>query len=221
MLKARLITKAPANTPIATPLFFVWKKDGTRHPVIDYRKLNDITIKDSFPLPCIDEMLEHMQGSKIFSKFNLKMGYHQLHMKPRDKWKATFMTPGRPFMPTVMGFGLCNAPPFFQCWILDVLTPVINCGVEDYLDNAGSHHQTKEEHVEVNCEVLSCFRKAGIFINAKKCKFHQDKMTFLGMDISQDGFEMEQVKVEMVQDWQPPKNIRAVREFIGFCNFYR
>ena len=159
MLKAGLITKAPANTPIAAPLFFVWKKDGTRRPVIDYRKLNDITVKDSSPLPRIDEMLERMQGSKIFSKFDLKMGYHQLRMKPGDEWKATFMTPDGPFMPTVMGFGLCNAPPFFQRWISDVLAPVINRGVEDYLDDAGSHHQTKEEHVEVNREILSCFRK--------------------------------------------------------------
>ena len=76
MLRAGLITRAPANTPVAAPLFFVRKKDGTRCPVIDYRKLNDITIKDSFPLPRIDEMLERMQGAKVFSKFDLKMGYN-------------------------------------------------------------------------------------------------------------------------------------------------
>jgi hypothetical protein len=78
MLKAGLISKAPANTPVAAPFFFVWKKDGTQQPVINYWQLNDITVKDSFPLPCIDEMLERMQGSQIFSKFNLKKGYNQL-----------------------------------------------------------------------------------------------------------------------------------------------
>ncbi len=78
MLKAGLISKAPANVPTAAPFFFVWKKDGTRWPVIDYRRLNDITIKDSFPLPRIDKMLERMQGASIFSKFDLKMGYNQL-----------------------------------------------------------------------------------------------------------------------------------------------
>jgi len=80
MLRAGLISKAPPNVPTVAPFFFIWKKDGTCRPVINYQKLNDITVKDSFPLPCIDKMLECMQGSKIFSKFDLKMGYNQLHI---------------------------------------------------------------------------------------------------------------------------------------------
>ena len=114
MLKARLISKALSNTPIAAPFFFVWKKDGTRQPVINYRKLNDITIKDSYPLPQIDEMLEQMQGSEIFLKFNLKMGYNQLHIKPKDVWKMVFMTPDRPFCMNVTTFRFAGAPPYFQ-----------------------------------------------------------------------------------------------------------
>ena len=84
MLNTSMISKAPANTPLAAPFFFIWKKDGTQQPVINYWKLNDITIKDSFPLPHINKTLEHMHGTKFFSKFNLKMGYNQLSIKKED-----------------------------------------------------------------------------------------------------------------------------------------
>ena len=221
MLAGGLISKAPPNTPVAAPFFFVWKKDGTRRPVIDYRKLNDITMKDSYPLPRIDEMLERMQGSKIFSKFDLKMGYNQLRIKPEDVWKTAFMTPDGPFCMNVCTFGFAGAPPYFQRWMNDTLAPVLVKQVESYLDDSGSHHKEKDEHVQVNREVLQLFRENGLFANAKKCEFHKDRMEFLGVEVSPEGFEMEHVKVDAVRRWKPPGTVRAVREFIGFCNFYR
>jgi Reverse transcriptase (RNA-dependent DNA polymerase) len=210
MLKAGLISRAPSNTPVVAPFFFVWKKDGTRRPVIDYRRLNDITVKDSFPLPHIDEMLERMQGSHIFSKFDLKMGYNQLRIRPGDEWKTAFMTPDGPFVMHVMTFGFASAPPYFQHWMSDVLAPVTHLQVENYLDDTASHHDNFVDHVQVNWEILTCFRNAGLFANAKKCEFHKERMEFLGVDVSLEGFEMETVKVEAVRDWQPPKNVRAV-----------
>jgi len=210
MLNMGLISKAPPNVPTAAPFFFVWKKDGTHRPVIDYRKLNDITVKDSFPLPCINKMLERMQGSKIFSKFDLKMGYNQLRIKPGDEWKTAFMTPDGPFVMNVMTFGFANAPPYFQRWMSEVLAPIAHRNVENYLDDTGTHHETREEHVEVNRAILEQFREAGLFANAKKCEFHQECMGFLGVDVSPEGFEMELVKVEMVHNWKPPKTVRAV-----------
>ena len=199
----------------------MWKKDGTHCPVIDYRKLNDITIKDSYPLPCIDEMLEHMQGAKIFSKFDLKMGYNQLCMKPEDVWKTAFMTPDGPYVKLVMTFSFANTPAYFQRLMSDILAPLLPCRVENYLDDTSSHHLAKTEHVEVNRDILQRFREAGLFANAKKCEFHQEKLQFLGVKVSLDGFEMERVKIDVVERWQPPRNMRGIREFIGFCNFYR
>jgi hypothetical protein len=114
MLAAGLIAPAPASTPVAAPFFFVWKKDGTQQLVIDYRRLNNITVKDSYPLPRIDEMLECMQGAKVFLKFDLKMGYNQLWVKPKDIWKTAFMTPDGPYVMLVMTFGFANAPAYFQ-----------------------------------------------------------------------------------------------------------
>jgi hypothetical protein len=93
--------------------------------------------------------------------------------------------------------------------------------VENYLDDTATNHLTQSEHVEANRAVLEQFWKAGLFVNAKKCEFHQERMGFLGVKVSPQGFEMEWVKVDAVQEWQPPRNVKAVREFIGFCNFYR
>jgi hypothetical protein len=220
MLAAGLIAPAPANTLVATPFFFVWKKDGTRCLVIDYQKLNDITVKDSYPLPRIDEMLECMHGAKVFSKFDLKMGYNQLRIKPEDVWKTAFMTPDGPYVMPVMTFGFANAPVYFQRWMFETLGSILHHQVENYIDDMGSHHLTMEEHVQVNRDILQRFRESGLFTNAKKCKFHQDTLQFLGVEVSQKGFEMEKMKVDMIEKWQAPKNVRGVREFVGFCNFY-
>jgi len=92
--------------------------------------------------------------------------------------------------------------------------------VENYLDDTGTHHETRDEHVQVNRAILEWFREAGLFANAKRCEFHQERMGFLGVDVSPKGFEMELVKVEMVCNWKPPKTVCVVWEFVGICNFY-
>ena len=113
-LESGLMELADPKCPIAAPMFFIWKKDGTRRPVINYWKLNEITIKDSYPLPHIDEMMDCICRSEFFTKFNLKSGYNQIHIRPGDKWKTTFMTPFGPFRMKVMTFSFTNAPPCFQ-----------------------------------------------------------------------------------------------------------
>jgi len=130
------------------------------------------------------------------------------------------MTPDGPFVMNIMTFGFANALPYFQRWMSEVLAPVTHHNVENYLDDTGTHHETREEHVEVNRAILEQFREAGLFANAKKCKFHQERMGFLRVDVSPKGFEMELVKVEMVHNWKPPKTVHTVREFVGICNFY-
>ena len=114
MLQAQWVEPADFNCPIAALMFFVWKKDGTHRLVIDYQKLNEITIKDSYLLPRIDEMMDRIQGSEIFTKFDLKSGYNQIRIQPGDEWKMTFMTPFGPFQMHVMTFRFTNAPPCFQ-----------------------------------------------------------------------------------------------------------
>jgi hypothetical protein len=120
------------------------------------------------------------------------------------------MTPDGPYMMNFMMFGFANAPPYFQRSMSEILAPVSHHNVENYLDDTASHHVTYAKHVDTNQAILECFRKAGLFVNAKKCEFHQECMGFLGVDISPQGFEMEHVKVEVVKEWKPPKNVRAV-----------
>ena len=206
---------------MAAPMFFVWKKDGTRRPVIDYWKLNEITIKDSYPLPRINEMMDRIRGSKIFMKLDLKSGYNQIRIRPGDEWKTTFMTPFGPFRLRVMTFGFANAPPCFQQYMNKVLTPVLYKNVEVYLDDILIHHASEEEHVQGVREVLRCLQDAKLFCNLKKCQFNQPKMEFLGVDISESGFEMDEKKITAIAEWQKPTSVRGIREFIGFVNFYR
>jgi hypothetical protein len=124
MLNTGWAEPADVKCPMATPMFFVWKKDGTRQPVIDYCRLNDITIKDSYPLPRIDEMMDRIHGSEIFTKLNLKSGYNQIRICPGDKWKTMFMTPFGPYRMRVMTFGFANAPSCFQRYMDKVFTPM-------------------------------------------------------------------------------------------------
>ena len=220
-LESGLMEPADPKCPIAAPMFFVWKKDGTRRPVIDYRKLNEITIKDSYLLPRIDEMMDCIRGSEFFTKFDLKLGYNQIRIRPGDEWKTTFMTPFGPFRMKVMTFGFANAPPCFQRYMDKVFAPLLYKGVKIYLDDILIHSKTAAEHIDGVLSVLQCLENAVLYCNAKKCEFDKKKIEFLGVNVSRDGFEMEDKKIADVLDWQRPTSVRGVREFIGFVNFYR
>jgi hypothetical protein len=165
-------------------------------------------------------MLEHMHGAKVFSKFNLKMGYNQLCIKPEDVWKTAFMTPDGLYVMLIMTFGFANATAYFQRWMFKTLGSILHHHIENYLDDTRSHHLSMEEHVQVNQDILQRFRDAGLFANNKKCKFHWDMLQFLGVEVLQKGFEMERMKVDMIEKWQAPQNIQGVQEFVRFCNFY-
>ena len=175
---------ADLKCPIAAPMFFVWKKDGTWWPVIDYWKLNKITIKDIYPLPCINEMMDWLHRSEFFTKVYLKSGYNQIQIWPSNKWKTMFMTLFGPYQMKVMTFRFTNAPPCFQQYMDKVFMPLLYKGVEIYLDDILMHHKTKVEHVEGVLSVLQCLKNAGLYCNLKKCEFHWKKMEFLGVNVS-------------------------------------
>ena len=219
-LESGLMEPADPKCPIAAPMFFVWKKDRTQRPVIDYQKLNEITIKDSYLLPRIDEMMDRIRGLEFFTKFDLKSGYNQIRIQPGDEWKTTFMTPFGPFRMKVMTFGFANAPPCFQRYMDKVFAPLLYKGVEIYLDDILIHSKTAAEHIDGVLSVLQCLENAVLYCNTKKCEFNKKKIEFLGVNVSRDGFEMEDKKIADALDWQRPTSVRGVREFIGFVNFY-
>ena len=130
------------------------------------------------------------------------------------------MTPFGPYRMKVMTFGFANAPPCFQRYMDKVFVPLLYKGVEIYLDDILMHHKTKSEHVEGVLSVLQCLENAGLYCNLKKCEFHRKKMEFLSVNVSSDGFEMEDKKIADVRDWECPTSVQGVRKFIGFVNFY-
>jgi len=131
------------------------------------------------------------------------------------------MTPYGPFHLCVMTFGFTNAPPCFQRYMDKVFAPLLYKNLENYLDDMLNHHQNKVNHVQGVWDTLQYLQEAGLFCNPKKCEFHQSKIEFLGMDISQSGFEMDEKKTSVIATWEHPTSVRGVREFIGFMNFYR
>jgi hypothetical protein len=131
-----------------------------------------------------------------------------------------FMTPFSPYRMRVMTFGFANAPSCFQRYMDKVFTPLLYKNLENYLDDALNHHKTKAKHIQGIRDTLQCLQDANLFCNAKKCEFHQKKIEFLGVDVSREGFEMDDKKITDVVQWQRPTTVRSVREFIGFVNFY-
>jgi hypothetical protein len=220
MLSVDWVEPADVKCPMAAPMFFVWKKDGTHQPVIDYQRLNNITIKDSYPLPRIDEMMDRIRGSEIFTKLDLKSGYNQICIHPGDEWKKTFMTPFVPYRMQVMTFGFANTPSCFQHYMDKVFVPLLYKNLENYLDDALNHHKTKAEYIQGVRNTLQCLQDMKLFCNAKKCKFHWKKIEFLGVDVSHKGFKMDDKKIMDVVQWQRPTTVQGVHEFISFVNFY-
>ena len=219
-VNAGIMELADLRCPITAPMFFAWKTDRTQQPVIDYWKLNEITIKDSYPLPRIDEMMDQLCGSEFFTKFNLKSGYNQIRIQPGDEWKTMFMTLFRLYQMKVMTFGFANMPPCFQWYMDKVFALLLYKGVEIYLNDILMHHKTESEHIEGVLSVLQCLENTGLYCNPKKCKFHQRKMEFLGVNVSSNRFEMEDKKIANVCDWEWPTLVCGVCKFIGFINFY-
>ena len=213
----------PSQSPFGAPFFFV-KKDGGQalRPVQDYRRLNEKTIRDSWPLPVIGDVLNKIKNAKVFSKFDVRWGFNNVRIKEGDEWKAAFITKHGLFEPTVMFFGLTNSPATFQHMMDDIFRDLINQGVLIvYIDDLLIFTETLEQHRKITQEVLKRLRKHKLFLKLSKCRFEASEVDFLGMVIKHGEITMAREKVQAVADWPTPKNLRDVRSFMQFCNFYR
>jgi len=212
----------PSKSPIAAPFFFVKKKDGKFRPVQDYRRLNEVTRKDSWPLPLISDVLTKIKGKKILSKFDLRWGFPNVRIKEGDEWKAAFITSEGTYEPTVMFFGLTNAPATFQHMMDDIFGDLVRAGkVIIYIDDILIYTDTLDEHREITREVLKRLRNNKLFLNMKKCVFEQSSVDFLGLVVGNGEVRMHPEKVEAIKNWPIPKDLRGVRAFMQTCNFYR
>ncbi|GLB45948.1 putative retrotransposable element tf2 155 kda protein type 1-like [Lyophyllum shimeji] len=191
----------PSKSPMASPVFFIKKKDGSLRLVQDYRALNAITVKNRYPLPLISELINNLRG---------------------DEWKAAFRTNRGLFEPLVMFFGLTNSPATFQTMMNDIFRDLIAQGVVCvYLDDILIYTRTLEEHRRITRIVLDRLREHRLFLKPEKCEFERTEIEYLGLIISHGTASMDPVKVAGVAEWPVPKNKKEVQSFLGFTNFYR
>ncbi|XP_048628610.1 uncharacterized protein LOC125575724 [Brassica napus] len=207
-------------SPCAVPVLLVPKKDGSWRMCVDCRAINNITVKYRHPIPRLDDMLDELHGSSIFSKIDLKSGYHQNRMKEGDEWKTAFKTKHGLYEWLVMPFGLTNAPSTFMRLMNHVLRSFIGLFMVGYFDDILVYSKSLEEHIKHLRTVLDVLRKEKLFANLKKCTFCTDNLVFLGFVVSADGVKVDQEKVKAIQEWPIPKTISEVRSFHGLAGFY-
>jgi hypothetical protein len=211
----------PLKSPMSSPVFFIKKKDGKLWLIQDYQKLNDITVKNCYPLPLALDIINQLRGARYFTKFNVRWGYTNVQIKEGNKWKAVFSTNCRLFKPKVMFFRMTNSPATFQGMMNTIFADLVAEGkVAVYLDDILIFTATKEEHRRITRKVLKRLQDNDLYLCPKKCKFKKESVKYLGLIILEGQVRMDPAKVAAVKLWALPKNLRNVCAFIGFANFY-
>ncbi|KAJ9515886.1 hypothetical protein QJQ45_016944 [Haematococcus lacustris] len=212
----------PSASPWGAPVLFVQKKDGSLRMCIDYRALNKRTVRDRYPLPRIDDLLDQVRGKKVFSSLDLQSGYHQIRITPEDVPKTAFLTPMGQFQYKVLCFGLCNALATFQKTMNRIFEPMIKAGsVLVYLDDILVMSNTPEEHVQHLRQVLELMRAHKLFAKLSKCEFNRPELAFLGHIVGRNGVAVDPAKVKVVAEWPQPRGLKELQAFLGLCNFFR
>jgi hypothetical protein len=187
---------------------------------VDYRGLNEGTIKNRYPLPLLHETLLRLQKACYFTKLDIRGAYNLVWMAKGEEWKTTFRTCYGLFKSLVMLFGLTNAPTRFQHFINDVLCPYLNVFITAYLDNILIYSENLEDHWRHILKVLEALKKAGLHLKPKKCEFYRQEVKYLGFIISTTSTKMDQAKTSTIQEWPQPQNVKDIQSFLGFANFY-
>ncbi len=219
MLETRAVR--PSKSPWASPIVLVPKKDGTTRFCIDYRRLNSVTRKNSFPLPRISDVLESFSGKKYFSTLDAASGYWQIPIKEEDIPKTAFTCTEGLFEFLVMPFGLCNAPATYQAAMNELFADLIGRSVYVYIDDIIIASETWSAHLKEVQEVLRRLRSANIMLKAAKCMFGADKVEYLGHILTSRGISPDPRKLEKLRSFPIPTNISQLRAFLGLANYYR
>lgn len=210
-----------STSPFAAPIVLVKKKDGGWRMCIDYWNLNKATIKDKFPIPIIEELLDELHGSSYSFKIDLKSGYHQIWVHPTDVYKTDFKTHFGHFEYLVMPFGLTSAPSTFQSLMNHLFKPMLRKGALVFFDDIFIYSPTWEEHITHLKMALQILQDNSLHANMKKCSFGVTEIHYLGHIISAEGVHTERGKLAAILDWPTPTNLKQLRGFLGLTVYYR
>ncbi|KAJ1579475.1 hypothetical protein NDA11_007601 [Ustilago hordei] len=192
---------SPSDSLAASPILFVKKKDGSLRLCVDYRGLNQITIRNRYPLPLIDELLDRLCKARFFTRIDLRGAYNLLRIAKGDEWKTAFCTRYGLFQYNVMPFGLTNAPASFQHLMNDTFKDMLDRSLIIYLDDLLIYSSTLEQHQGHVSAVLARLRQAGLYAKAEKCQFSTSQTEFLGFVVSDQGVSMDPSKTEVITNW--------------------
>jgi hypothetical protein len=211
----------PSVSPWGAPILFVKKKDGTLILCMDYRQLNKMTIKTKYPLLRINDLFDQVGGEKIFSKLDLRSGYHQFRIKDEDINKTSFRTRYKHYDFVFISFGLTNAPTRFMCLMNNIFSQYLDNFFLVFIDDILVYSKMEDEHEEHLKIVLKTLRKHKLYAKFDKCNFYQGRIQYLGHVISEEGIVVDPEKIRAIMEWHIPKDVADIRSFMGITDYYR
>eukprot|EP01018_Ginkgo_biloba_P033872 Gb_14370 [translate_table: standard] len=211
----------PSKSPFGAPILLVKKNDGSMRMCVDYRALNKVPIKYKYPPPRIDDLLDTMKGATIFSKMDLRSGYHQIRIHHEDVEKTAFTTRDGHYEFLVMPFGLTNAPTTFMRLMNNILRPYLGKFVVVFLNDIMVFSKNEEEHKEHLQKVLEVLRQEKLYAKMSKCEFCKEEIEYFGHIVSTKGISVDPKKIKAIKEWKTPVSVHEVRSFLGLASFYR
>ncbi|GJT30553.1 putative reverse transcriptase domain-containing protein [Tanacetum coccineum] len=211
----------PSSSPWGAPVLFVKKKDGSFRMCIDYRELNKLTMKNRYPLLRINDLFDQLQGSRVYSKIDLRSGYHQLRVREEDIPKTAFRTRYGHYEFQVMPFRLTNAPKVFMDLMNRVCKPYLDRFMIVFIDDILIYSKSRKEHEGHLKLILKLLKEEELYAKFSKCEFWLSKVQFLGHVIDSEGIHVDPTKIESIKDWASPKTPTEIYQFLGLAGYYR